>query len=121
MQGLMYALDKIKNMKEQMKDMRTERDNLRGEMKELKGCKKELDRVKEELRTQLDAKEQDSERLKSALADLATAQDRVDMLEGRLIDIGLEAEIQCRGKMAMEYRDNKAESWNISQYIADYE
>ncbi|XP_060971625.1 uncharacterized protein LOC115696388 [Cannabis sativa] len=121
MQGLMYALDKIKNMKEQMKDMRTERDTLRGEIKELKSCKKELDRVREELRTQLDAKEQDSNRLKSALADLATAQARVDMLEGRLAEIGLEAEIQCRGKMAMEYRDNKAESWDIPQYIADYE
>ncbi|KAF4369562.1 hypothetical protein F8388_019431 [Cannabis sativa] len=121
MQGLMYALDKIKNMKEKMKDMRTELDTLRGEIKELKSCKKELDRVREELRTQLDAKEQDSNRLKSALADLATVQARVDMLEGRLAEIGLEAEIQCRGKMAMEYRDNKAESWDIPQYIADYE
>ncbi|KAM6577866.1 hypothetical protein CsatB_029703 [Cannabis sativa] len=121
MQGLMYALDKIKNMKEQMKDMRTERDNLRGEIKELKGCKKELDRIKEELRTQLDAKEQDSNCLKFSLADLATAQARVDMLEGRLMEMGLEAEIQCCGKMAMEYRDNKAEYWDIPQYIADYE
>ena len=59
--------------------------------------------------------------LKSALANLATADARVDMLEGRLIDIGLEAEIQCRGKMAMEYRDNKVESRDIPQYIADYE
>ncbi|KAF4351967.1 hypothetical protein F8388_022880 [Cannabis sativa] len=103
MQGLMYALDMIKNMKEKMKVMRSERDDFRGEIKELKGCKKELDRVKEELRTQLNAKEQDSDCLKSALADLATTQARVDMLGGRLIEIGLEAEIQCHGKMAMEY------------------
>ncbi|KAF4356900.1 hypothetical protein F8388_003195 [Cannabis sativa] len=101
MQGLMYALDMIKNMKEKMKVMRSERDDLRGEIKELKGCKKELDR--------------------SALADLATTQARVDMLGGRLIEIGLEAEIQCHGKMAMEYRENKAESWDIPKHIANYE
>ncbi|KAF4346351.1 hypothetical protein F8388_013992 [Cannabis sativa] len=96
MEGLMYALDKIKNMNEPMKVMRSERYDLCEEIKELKGCKKELDC------------EQDSSRLKSALAGLATAQARVDMLEGRLIEIGLETEIHCRGKMAMEYRDNKA-------------
>ncbi|KAF4371701.1 hypothetical protein G4B88_030805 [Cannabis sativa] len=109
MEGLMYALDKIKNMNEPMKVMRSERYDLCEEIKELKGCKKELDYG------------QDSSRLKSALAGLATAQARVDMSEGRLIEIGLKTEIHCRGKMAMEYRDNKAESWDIPKYIADYE
>ena len=121
MQGLMWANEKVQELEKQVKTLKSQNVDLRSEVKGLKTCKKDLEKLNGDLKTQLDAKELDASRLQPTLDTLANVRTKVDMLEGRLTDIALEAEIQCRGQMAIEFRDGKADSWNVTQFIADYE
>ncbi|XP_062089693.1 uncharacterized protein LOC133796235 [Humulus lupulus] len=121
MQGLMWANEKIQEFEKQVKRLNCQNVDLRSEVRGLKTCKKVLEKLNGELKTQLDVKELDASRLQPTLATLANVQAKVDMLEGRLTNIALEAEIQCRGQMAIDFRDGKADSWNVTQFIADYE
>ncbi|XP_062077116.1 uncharacterized protein LOC133782000 isoform X2 [Humulus lupulus] len=121
MQGLMWANEKIQELEKQVKTLNRQNVDFRSEVKGLKTCKKDLEKLNGDLKTQLDAKELDASRLQPTLDTLANVRTKVDMLEGRLTDIALETEIQCRGQMAIDFRDGKTDSWNVSQFIADYE
>ena len=121
MQGVLWATKKVQEMEKQMKTLNLQNVNLRSENKDLKNCKKELEKLNEKLKSELDVSQLDASRLQPTLATLANVQTKVDMLEGRLTDISLEAEIQCRGQMAIDFRDGKTDSWNVTQFIADYE
>ncbi|XP_062091776.1 uncharacterized protein LOC133797760 isoform X4 [Humulus lupulus] len=121
LQGVIWLKKKIKSLMATLKEVRSQRNDLRGEVSRLKDSKKESDQLIADLKAQLESKEADVEKLRVTLGQVDDLKAEVASLENRMLVIGLEAEIQCRGVMASEFRDGKADSWDVPKYIADLE
>ncbi|XP_062109062.1 uncharacterized protein LOC133819749 isoform X3 [Humulus lupulus] len=121
LQGVIWLKKKIKSLMATLKEVRSQRNDLRGEVSRLKDSKKESDQLIADLKAQLESKEADVEKLRVTLGQVDDLKAEVASLENRMLAIGLEAEIQCRGVMASEFRDGKADSWDVPKYIADLE
>ncbi|XP_062079668.1 uncharacterized protein LOC133784254 isoform X1 [Humulus lupulus] len=121
LQGVIWLKKKIKSLMATLKEVRSQRNDLRGEVSRLKDSKKESDQLIADLKAQLESKEADVEKLRVTLGQVDDLKAEVASLENRMLVIGMEAEIQCRGVMASEFRDGKADSWDVPKYIADLE
>ena len=104
-----------------LKEVKGQRNDLRGEVSRLKDSKRESDQLIADLKIQLESKEADAEKLRVTLGQVDVLKAEVASLENRMLVIGLEAEIQCRGTMASEFRDGKTDSWDVPKYVADLE
>ena len=111
----------IKSLMTTLKEVNGQRNDLRSEVNRLKDSKKASDKLVADLQNQLESKEADAEKLRVTLGQVEALKAEVASLENRMLVIGLEAEIQCRGTMASEYRDDKADSWDVPRYVADLE
>lgn len=97
----------------QVKALTSERNEIHAEAESLKSSLAETELLKEELQAQLEAQKEDASRAQAELqAKVATLQDRMK-------EIALETEIQLRAKMAREYLEGKAGTWDTAKYISD--
>ena len=121
LQRVIWLKKQIKSLMTTLKEVKGQRNDLRSEVGRLKDSKKASDKLVADLQNQLESKEADAEKLRVTLGQVEALKAEVASLENRMLVIGLEAEIQCRGTMAGEYRDGKAESWDVPRYVADLE